>query len=849
MRFYRHTTQSIILAVLVVFFVGIPDITAGNEFILAGEERNVVALSSGFQSDENNQNVAADLAVILGKITGKTPRTEHGASHGIVLAVAADFPSLAKEVSLDPDNPLGREDYLMRSSGNRLLLMGATALGTHRAIADLLHRWGYRQFFAGKSWEVVSRTETLSLVVNEVQRPAYHFRDIFTVNYLPGEEDAFKRWRWLNRLGAGFTLNTRHAYGDIYKRNAAEFAENPDYFASVDGKRPDQTSTQHFKFNAASPALLQLLVNDAQNFFTANPTADSVSMEPSDFSGWDNTGEASRIIGGPSNQAVTMANVVAREVAAPLGKYVGMYAYYDHQYPPDIAVEPNIIVSFATRFLKPGRDLYESIRAWQEKGVRIVGIRDYHSVTGWDLALPGRALGGNLHYLGRTIPKFHDHGARFYTTESQSAWGAYGLGYYVTTRLLWNPGEDPEAIVADFLEKSFGPAAGPMARFYSLLNGEDSVMLRHLKPTRLYSPLLEALDASSGREDVQRRITELLAYVRYVELIGKMDRAREEDKPDLLREIYDWVFRIDSMKMLPTKALVLRKRQALRGLYVRYLDLSDRDIAAMQQNAAARPVSREELVALARPVVGRPDAITSSLALPSSPMENKIVSSPWMRNAACFVFPLAADDRVEATLSMRRFGFSEQPRYIIEGPDGRILNRGQLQGDRSQVIIEGASPGYYALIVEYTPNLVRCEAPRGFYLKPPSDTASLDVVRYTGSLYFSLPEGQNSQVIVGGQGDGEKVGVVIFSGDGQIIASAKSVSGNQPLVTDLRGASSPGIHRIRIRKPETGHFEDAFVRFSGSQPDLIALSPDSLPAQPGKTAVATATTTSSTVSR
>ena len=74
--------------------------------------------------------------------------------------------------------------------------------------------------------------------------------------------------------------------------------------------------------------------------------------------------------------------------------------------------------------------------------------------------MPGRARGGNLEYLTRTIPDFHAKGARFMSAESGDCWGPNGLGYYVASRMLWDVDEAGriDDLVDDFLARAFGPA-------------------------------------------------------------------------------------------------------------------------------------------------------------------------------------------------------------------------------------------------------------------------------------------------------------------------------------------------------------------------------------------------------
>ena len=53
-----------------------------------------------------------------------------------------------------------------------------------------------------------------------------------------------------------------------------------------------------------------------------------------------------------------------------------------------------------------------------------------------------------------------------FDAESGNNWGVHGRGYYIANRLLWNPDADVTALLADFYEKAFGPAAPAMKRYY-----------------------------------------------------------------------------------------------------------------------------------------------------------------------------------------------------------------------------------------------------------------------------------------------------------------------------------------------------------------------------------------------
>ena len=110
-------------------------------------------------------------------------------------------------------------------------------------------------------------------------------------------------------------------------------------------------------------------------------------------------------------------------------------------------------------------------------------------------------------------------GARFLTAESGDNWGPNGLGYYVAARLLWDIRESDrvDETVNDFLDKSFGAARAPMAKFYELIDGGKKPFITGGFVRQMYAFLAEAENLNHDPK-VQTRIDDLILYTRYVEL-------------------------------------------------------------------------------------------------------------------------------------------------------------------------------------------------------------------------------------------------------------------------------------------------------------------------------------------
>ena len=521
---------------------------------LAKEHVALLSIVTGKDAPERVTVAAHDLATYLEKISGASFEIKAGDGlSGIAVGVADDFPSLPFRNVLAVKETAGREAYILRSHGSGIYVIGATELAVENAVWDLLYHLGYRQFFPGKTWEVLPKTADLKISVDETRKPDYVSRRIW-YGYGPWDynEGPYKQWCLRNRAGAGFNLSTGHAYGSIVRHNKALFDAHPEFLALVDGKRK---ATGDAKLCIGNTDLRKLVVDYALRCFEKDPTADSISMDPSDGGGWCEC-EACAALGSNSDRALTLANEVAEAVNRKYqDKYVGIYAYNHHSPPPGIRVHPNVIISVACGFIKGGYTVDEIVSGWSKQGATL-GIREYYSVNTWDRDMPGRARGGNLDYLKRTIPEFYGKGARFMSAESSDNWGPNGLGYYVASRLLWDIDEAKrtDEIVDDFLTRAFGAAKEPMAEFYRLIDGANRSLVMDDLMGRMFRRLAEARKLADTSE-VVARINDLILYARYVELFDQYSSSKGSARQPAFETLIRHAYRMRKTMMVHTKAL------------------------------------------------------------------------------------------------------------------------------------------------------------------------------------------------------------------------------------------------------------------------------------------------------
>lgn len=485
---------------------------------LARDAKALQQVIVGAHASEAAKAAAAELAEFLGKISGAKFEVALGDGRaGIAVGRTSDFPSPPVPDGFG-SGALEREEYILRSHGGGLFLLGASDLAVSHAVWDLLYRLGYRQFFPGETWEIVPRSPQLAIAIDCRESPSFHARRIwYNWGLWDYNSEPYEQWCRRNRAVKGFELNSGHSYGNIWSANRAAFEAHPEYYAQREGKREYRGGDT--KFCIGNSGLRKLVVDHAVRTVRERPGLDSLSMDPSDGGGWCECDQC-KAVGSVSDRVVTLANEVAIAINnLGLGtKAVGIYAYNEHGTPPSVRVHPQVIPSATTAFIRGGFSFDQIVDGWQAQGATM-GVYDYLSVVAWDWNLPRGGKASRPSYLASFLPHIHAKGVRFYDAESGDCWGPCGLGYYIASRLLWDVGDAPQvdALIADFLEKSFGSAREPMEVFYQLIT-EDQ---QRRSPSDLLGRMYRQLDrarAATVDAAVLNRIDALMLYTRYAEL-------------------------------------------------------------------------------------------------------------------------------------------------------------------------------------------------------------------------------------------------------------------------------------------------------------------------------------------
>lgn len=491
-------------------------------------------------------------------------RSESGKA-GIYVGLIKDFPSLM----VDHANELGTEGFILKSDGRSVYLAAAQPRGVQHAVTTFLHRLGCRWFFLGDAWEIVPQQKMISGQWDIRQTPDFPTQRRIWYGYgaYPASKRDLANWERHNRMGGPIEVSIGHTWHGLNPDK--DFAEHPDWFALVDGKRqPTKPCYSH-------PQVLQHAKESALQ--QAARGKRMISMTPPDGLGYCECERCLAVFDGGKPQRShntlfalrpdgTVVNVtsetlfafVNRVAAAVAEKHpdtlIGCYAYSAYSHPPSFTLHDNVYLQTTTAYRRTPITLQQQLQAFGEK-TKQVGIREYYSVYQWDWDYPS-AEKVTPARLAKDLRFYHQQGITAVNAEASNNWAARGLGYYVASQLMWDVEVDVKEVVRDFYQKAFGPAALPMQRYYARWYGPSVAVLedeRDIPQTCVlyekgkfdinalkaaYQDLDEAVSMVPVDSDHRRRVDLIRMYTHYLLLRYQLHKAEQAgDAQQILQAI------------------------------------------------------------------------------------------------------------------------------------------------------------------------------------------------------------------------------------------------------------------------------------------------------------------------
>jgi len=423
----------------------------------------------------DERSAAEEIQEHLRRITGATVEiiAEGSGLDGrtpIRLGAAADdaLEAEIRRVGSDPSS------FALLVGDDAVSIRGLSAAGTLVGAYELLEQLGVRWFMPGELGLVVPQSKTVQLRPQRtIQTPSFPARRLQAVSA--------PEWEQRLRLGGPYFPASHGAPGFSLGRNQELFQEHPEWFSLVDGERKPR------QLCLSNPAVLARAVEATKEFFRSRPEVEIMGIGANDGRGFCECPECLALDGGdydpfghyPSmtDRYVWFFNGVLKGIEDEFpDKRLGFYAYSVYNRPPvkvkpDRRLVPAVALITLCRLHGMGNPVcpeksYEQwiIREWG-KLVPEVYYRGYW----FNLADPGLPF-FMIARIGREVPLGRQLGIAGWRVESPYQWAASTPSRYLACKLMWDASADVDALMADFYEKFFGPAAGPMRRYVETMS-------------------------------------------------------------------------------------------------------------------------------------------------------------------------------------------------------------------------------------------------------------------------------------------------------------------------------------------------------------------------------------------
>lgn len=474
---------------------------------------------------------------------------------------------------------LGDEALLMHADADGLFLLGGGELGTRYAVyAFLEEKLGVRWLNPDPLGEIVPQRPTVTIgALDEVQRPAFAMRWI-------GRGD----WALRNRQNVNLPDHQLgmavYAAAHTFRRFVPPdryFEQHPEWFAMVGGRRQKYDDYHRNQLCTSNPEVLQAVVQTMRAALDADPDLDVITLFPNDGLGFCECPNC-RVLDEATQYTVQEVNnnferlepewqrtlsrrltIFYRDVAAELLRshpertvMCGIYSAYllpplDHS----LRMPPNALGQLCHGWCHnhaitdpscPANVAFRAaLEGWREIYPNLCMYEYYFKVAALELPFP------IIHAMRQDIPWLRDFGLLgIYTQFKAGNVWTIGLNYYVAAKLLWNPDLDVAALVADYCQNLYGPAAQPMTEYWeayeeAAISSGVHLSAEYADLRRVFTPELiaaqhrrlerarELADDAAVRERV-RRAEVVLGYVEvcmdYVDALLAQVRAEGQGR-------------------------------------------------------------------------------------------------------------------------------------------------------------------------------------------------------------------------------------------------------------------------------------------------------------------------------
>jgi len=449
----------------------------------------IVVPSAATESEKKAATVLQDyLLQISGAVLPVIAADKHRSPYEIVLGQNERLEQAGVSINL---NTLKEDGFVIRTDSMRLFITGGNEKGTLYGVYTFLENYLGCRMYSPKVKIIPKQKKIVLGKINDTQIPVIGFRD---THYRVTWDAEYIDWHKLDhdekggRPEWGMWVHTFNSLvpPEIY------YDEHPEYFAMVKGKRiPTQLCL-------TNPRVLDLTIQNLRQKIAQNPGAKYWSVSQNDNKDYCTCDQCKAIDdreGSPSGSIVNFVNQVADQFP---DKMISTLAYeYGRHAPKTLKPRDNVNIMLC------------SIEAYRHKAITedpasadfVKDVEDWGRIAKdiivWDYVIQFNNLISpfpNLHVLQPNIQFFAQHNVNaMFEQGNREVGGEFAaLRGYLISKLLWNPNENVDTLMNDFLRGFYGAAAKPIRQYIDEMR---EALLKSEKPLRIFGTPIEAAES------------------------------------------------------------------------------------------------------------------------------------------------------------------------------------------------------------------------------------------------------------------------------------------------------------------------------------------------------------------
>lgn len=460
-----HWIQQSIFLIVLFFAIGSCQ-TKGLKIAEAGQSDFVIAYDSA--TNESALGAAQLLQRYLEEITAiKLP----------IQPVEIEKSNLNRiKIAISPNEVPTKESIQIKTDGENLLIYGGSEQSLQNAVYVFLEKFLNCRWYAPDTSIIPKEKKLVLNPIDYEYTPDIRVRTVHSKLFYKHPEFAAAN-RVNNTSFPFFVPEARvHTFQNFIPEHLY-FDAHPEYYALRNGKRlPTQLCL-------TNPEVFSRVNEKVAALFDKYPEAEVISVSTNDNQQYCQCDQCSHMDEKEGSPAGTLIHFVNKIAANFPHKIISTLAYQYTRKPPRIKPRENVLITLCSiecdrsgPIEEKCTDFANDLRAWSTLASN-VRIWDYTTqFTNFLAPFP------NLYTLQDNIQLFRDNKSKWvFEQHSNNPSELFELRSYITAQLLWDPDQDFDALLKDFLE-GYYKAAAPYINAYittihNALKADDNFFL------------------------------------------------------------------------------------------------------------------------------------------------------------------------------------------------------------------------------------------------------------------------------------------------------------------------------------------------------------------------------------